>query len=255
MSDDFKIDLGKELVNYSYEPAKLERGYANQTLQIDLSKNHVETKPVSDQMKEIFIGGKGFDLKLLWDLVNDDTKWDSDENAICISSGPLAGTTSFPGSGKSLVTTISPLTNVVIDSNVGGHFGPFIKFAGFDAVAITGKAKSDVLVLIDGVDNKVTVQEMKATSGYAHLICNKATELLAQVKSDRKYVSVIAAGPGAEHTYFGILNFSFFDWRRDEARYKQAGRGGIGTVFRDKKILAFAVRCDKWKPKWKITVD
>ncbi|MBU1023018.1 hypothetical protein KKB99_01915, partial [bacterium] len=96
-------------------------------------------------------------------------------------------------------------------------------------------------------------QEMNATCGDAHLICNKLTEQLAPNKYDRQYISVVAAGSGADHTYFGILNFSYYDWRRKEARYKQAGRGGIGTVFRDKKMLALAIRCDKWKPDWSIT--
>lgn len=255
MNDDFKIKLEQELVKFPYEPVTLEKGYANRTLQIDLGKKSIETKPVSDEMKEIFIGGKGFDLKLMWDIVNDSTKWDSPENTISISSGPLGGTTSYPGSGKSLVTAISPLTNVVIDSNVGGHFGPFLKFSGFDAVAITGKAEKDVMILIDGVENHVSVREINASCGDAHLICNKLTDQLAPNKDDRQYISVVTAGSGADHTYFGILNFSYYDWRRKEARYKQAGRGGIGTVFRDKKILALAIRCDKWKPNWSITAD
>ncbi|MCD6216302.1 hypothetical protein J7L05_00400 [bacterium] len=255
MNDEFKINLGQELVKFPYEPVKLEKGYANRTLQIDLGKKSIETKPVTDEMKEIFIGGKGFDLKLMWDIVNDGTKWDSPENAICISSGPLGGTTSYPGSGKSLVTSISPLTNVAIDSNVGGYFGPFLKFSGFDAIAITGKAEKDVMIFIDGVENHVSVREINATCDDAHLICNKLTEQLAPNKDGRQYIAVVAAGSGAAHTYFGILNFSYYDWRRKEARYKQAGRGGIGTVFRDKKILALAIRCDKWKPDWSITAD
>lgn len=255
MNDEFKINLGQDIAKFPYEPVKLEQGYANRTLHIDLSAKSIETKPVTDEMKEIFIGGKGFDLKLMWDIVNEKTKWDSPENAICISSGPLGGTTSYPGSGKSLVTSISPLTNVIIDSNVGGHFGPFLKFSGFDAVAITGKAEREVMLFIDGVENHVSIQEIDATSGDAHLICNKLTDILAPNKNDKQYISVVAAGSGADHTYFGILNFSYFDWRRNEARIKQAGRGGIGSVFRNKKILALAIRCDKWKPDWSITAD
>jgi aldehyde:ferredoxin oxidoreductase len=47
----------------------------------------------------------------------------------------------YPGSGKSIVTSISPLTGSVIDSNVGGYFGPYLKFSGFDALRITGKSE------------------------------------------------------------------------------------------------------------------
>ena len=54
-------------------------------------------------------------------------------------------------------------------------------------------------------------------------------------------VSVVSAGAGAEHSRIGCLNFSWCDPKRGAARLKQAGRGGIGTVFRDKKIKALVV--------------
>jgi aldehyde:ferredoxin oxidoreductase len=254
MNEKCKIELGKELARHDYQPVELNGGYAGRTLFINLGANEILEKPLSQQMKDKFIGGKGFDLRLMWDIVNEKTKWDSPENAICISPGPLAGTTSYPGSGKSLVTSISPLTDIPIDSNVGGFFGPFLKFSGFDALAVTGKAKNDVLIHIDGVKHFIKIQEMTASNEDAHVLCGCLTERIAPVKTDRQYVSVVAAGQGADNTYFGILNFSYYDWRRKEARYKQAGRGGIGTVFRDKKILAMVIRSDNWKPRWSITV-
>jgi aldehyde:ferredoxin oxidoreductase len=55
---------------------------------------------------------------------------------------------------------------------------------------------------------------------------------------------VISSGPGAKHTLIGCLNFSWYDAGRKRARYKQAGRGGTGTVFRRKNIKALVVRWD-----------
>ena len=52
----------------------------------------------------------------------------------------------------------------------------------------------------------------------------------------------VSAGSGAEHTLMGCLNFSFYDPRRQVARLKQAGRGGIGTVLRKKKVKALVVK-------------
>ena len=52
----------------------------------------------------------------------------------------------------------------------------------------------------------------------------------------------MTTGPGARHTLFGCLNFSWYDAKRKRARYKQAGRGGIGTVFADKGIAAIVAR-------------
>jgi aldehyde:ferredoxin oxidoreductase len=113
------------LAEFTYQPTTLEQGYAGRTLCVNLSDNTIASKPVTQQMKDIFIGGRGFGLKLLWDAVTPDTRWNDAENAIVISSGPLGGTTGYPGSGKSLVVSLSPLTNSVMDSNVGGYYGRF----------------------------------------------------------------------------------------------------------------------------------
>ncbi|MCK7539385.1 MAG: hypothetical protein MZV63_54995 [Marinilabiliales bacterium] len=51
---------------------------------------------------------------------------------------------------------------------------------------------------------------------------------------------MVSTGSAAEHSLIGMLNFSFYDPKRKKVRLKQAGRGGIGTVFRDKKIKALS---------------
>ena len=109
-------------------------------------------------MKQNFIGGKGFDLYYLWNAVNDDTDPLGPDNEIVMSPGPLAGNTQYPGSGKTLVCSLSPLTNSVIDSNVGGFFGPYLKFSGFDALEIQGIADKEVVVFIDGNERKITIE-------------------------------------------------------------------------------------------------
>ncbi len=91
----------------TYKRPSIDKGYANQTLHIDLGENQIRIEPVTRQMKEIFVGGKGFDLWLLWQAVDASTRWNDPGNALCIASGPLAGTPSYPGSGKSIVTALS----------------------------------------------------------------------------------------------------------------------------------------------------
>ena len=73
---DFKT---KEIKTLDYERPTIEKGYANQTLYVDLSKPDVSIKPVTEKMKEVFIGGKGFDLWLLWNAVRGNTKWNDPE--------------------------------------------------------------------------------------------------------------------------------------------------------------------------------
>ncbi|MGB9915538.1 MAG: aldehyde ferredoxin oxidoreductase family protein [Candidatus Bathyarchaeales archaeon] len=230
------------LAEFKYEPRKVERGYNNRTLYVDLSSMQIASKPVSEKMKETFTGGRGFNLWLLWNALpkNRIVRWNDPENEICIASGPLGGIPVYPGSGKSIAVSISPLTNMVVDSNVGGYFGPYLKFAGWDALEVQGKPKSEVVIFIDGDQCKFQVETADELPSEAHLI----TDILAEKygKDNPLSISVVSSGPGAEHTLIGCLNVSWYDAARRVHRLKQAGRGGIGTVLRNKRIKAIVVK-------------
>ena len=232
----------KILKEYNYELREIEKGYANRTLYINISTNEIKEKPVTREMKDTFTGGKGFDLKLMWDAVKDNTRWDDPENEINIATGPIGGNTSYPGSGKSIVTSISPLTGIPIDSNVGGYFGPYLKFSGFDALEIQGKASKDVIIYIDGNTGLVRIFEAPGEAVDTHVLAEQLVEMFASNENEKQHVSSVSAGSGSEHAYIGCLNFSLYDKRRKIPRVKQAGRGGIGTVLRDKKIKALVVK-------------
>ena len=235
------------VTKYSYKKGKVEKGFANRTLYINLSTNEIKEKKVTEDMKKKFTGGRGFGLKLLWDSIKPSTRWDSVENELIITTGPLCGITQYPGTGKSLCLTISPSTNIICDSNVGGFFGPYLKFAGFDAIEIQGKAKHDVVIFVDGEKGEITVETAPLEETNSHLLAEQLTHMYASEDSDksRQKVSVVSAGKGAEHSFWGCLNFSFYDIRRKVPRLKQAGRGGLGAVLRDKKIKAIITRVEK----------
>ncbi len=76
--------------------------------------------------------------------------------------------------------------------------------------------------------------------------------MYAEDELDKRNISVVSAGRAAEFTRMGVLNFSFYDWRRQVARLKQAGRGGVGTVLRDKKIKAIAIKRKNVTPAWSV---
>ncbi len=238
------------LAEKKYEIHEVQKGYANRTLYINLSKSEITIKPVTDEMKEKFIGGKGFDLWLMWNSLSKEkkVKWNDPENEICISSGPLGGSIFYPGSGKSIVTSISPLTGIIIDSNVGGYFGPYLKFSGFDAIEIQGKSKNEVLINIDGIEGLIQIIEVKDSDGlseYSHELAQQLTEKYAKNDAEKRQISVVTSGPAAKHSKWGMLNFSWYTPIRKRASFKQAGRGGIGTVFSDKKIRALVCRAPK----------
>jgi aldehyde:ferredoxin oxidoreductase len=247
----------KVLAQFEYEPPPIERGYANHTLHIDLNKNTIEGQPVTDEMKEAFTGGKGFGLWLLWNAVKDETHWDDPENALTIAGGPIGGITAYPGSGKSTVVTISPLTHSIIDSNVGGYFGPYLKFSGWDALSISGIAEKEVIIFIDGDAGRITIEEAPLEQLNSHILARQLTEMYADSdsKRDLQNVSVVSAGDAADHINYAILNFSWYDPRREEVRFKQAGRGGTGRVFRHKGIKALVVKFSDLKGSSNNPVD
>ncbi|HUX94330.1 MAG TPA: aldehyde ferredoxin oxidoreductase C-terminal domain-containing protein [Bacteroidales bacterium] len=232
----------KLVARWEYKWTPLDKGYTDKILYINVGTPEIREKDVPPVMKEKFIGGKGYGLRLLWDATTPSTKWDDPENEIVISSGPIGGITQYSGTGKSLVVSISPQTGSVMDSNVGGFFGPFLKFSGFDAIELQGKAKTDVIIYIDGINHRVEIFEAADEIADSHILADRLTDMFAEDDKDRKNIGVVSSGKAAEKSLIGMLNFSFYDPKRKKVRLKQAGRGGIGTVFRNKRIIAMVCK-------------
>ena len=232
----------KVLAETTFTPSLPEKGYNNRTLYVNVGTLEVKEKPVTQQMKDVFVGGRGFGLWHLWNAVTATTKWSDPENEIIISPGPVSGTTQYAGSGKSLVVSLSPQTDIPIDSNVGGYFGPLLKFSGFDALELQGKSDRDVIVFIDGQKGLIRIEEAPLDPMDSHVLAEILTRMYAENEADRVNISVVTTGSGADHSLIGMLNFTWWDHRRGCVRLKQAGRGGIGTVFRNKRIRAVVCR-------------
>lgn len=243
------------LLDWAYKWKQLDKGYTDKSLYINLSDNKILAKDVPAEMKEKFIGGRGYGLKMLWDATTPTTKWNDPENEIVISSGPIGGITQYSGTGKSICVALSPQTDSVMDSNVGGFFGPFLKFAGFDAIELQGKAKEDVIIFIDGVNHKVEIMKAPLEPVDSHVLAEILIDMYADDERDKKNIAVVSAGAAADYSLIGMLNFSFYDPKRKKVRLKQAGRGGIGTVFRDKKIKAIVAKVPGVKGNLNNVVD
>lgn len=234
----------KILKEFKYERKDLYRGYTDKILYINVSDCNIKEKAVPQEMKDKFIGGKGYGLRLLWDATKPNTKWNDPENEIIISSGPVGGITQYSGAGKSLIVSISPQTDSIMDSNVGGFFGPFLKFSGYDALELQGKSEKDLIIYIDGITGKIEIFEDPGLSVDSHILAEELTEMFADDEKDAKNIGVVSTGAAAEHSLIGMINFSFYDMKRKKVRLKQAGRGGIGTVMRDKKIKAIVAKIE-----------
>ncbi len=230
-------------VTYSKSP--VERGYTDTLLEVDLSSKKIFIKPISEEMRRLYVGGRGYCLKLVYDGTNAATRYDSPENVLALAGGPFCGETAFAGTGKFILGTISPLTNTFCDSNVGGHFFPLVKLSGFDAISITGKSEKDLVVVIDGDKGGISI--IDAPKQEYTLFSSE--ELVDQWKDAGSpgNVAFINAGTGAKNTFLGCVNSVYYDVRRKRCRAKQAGRGGTGSVMREKGLWGIVVKCNSPK--------
>jgi len=230
------------LMSTQYQPAKVNKGYTDKVLHLDLSKKEAKIKDVPVKVKEVLTGGRGYGLWYLWQAVKPDTKWDDPENELVFCTGPICGITQYSGCGKSHVVSISPETGSANDNNAGGYFAPLLKFSGWDVLEVQGKAEQDVIIFIDGNKGEVKVQSSPFQEINSYILAEKLTEYFAENEEDKSNISIVSAGEGAENSLLGILNFSWYDRGRKKIRYKQGARGGTGTVLRNKKIAAIVVK-------------
>jgi len=235
----------KILRQIEYKPAKVIGGYTDRILRVDLGKQEITIQELPPDFKNKYVGGRGYALKLIWDGTTQKTCYDSPENILVMASGPLGNEPAFPGTGKFIVGTISPLTDTFIDSNIGGHFGPLLKLAGFDAVAVSGISKKDVVILVDGDAQTISIA---AAPAYDREIDDGSLSFGERLLKDvnggelSDSLAAVTAGKGACNARFGIVNSLFFDVRRRRIRSKQAGRGGTGTVMRYKGLRGIVAR-------------
>lgn len=226
----------------SYEKSEPDRGYTNRLLKVDLAAKKITVHTIPADMRRMFVGGRGYCLKLVYDGTTAATRYDSPENVLALAGGPLCGETGFVGTGKFIAGTISPLTGTFCDSNVGGHFFALVKLAGFDAIAVTGKSGTPTVLVIDGDAGRVRLADAPAAEPS---LLEAETMIEKWSQGGRpSAVAFVTAGIGAANTRIGCINSIYYDMRRKRCRAKQAGRGGTGTVMRDKGLWGIVVRCN-----------
>ncbi|CAB5110841.1 Tungsten-containing aldehyde:ferredoxin oxidoreductase (EC [Olavius algarvensis associated proteobacterium Delta 3] len=201
-------------------------GYAGTILRIHLTDGRIEKEPLPADLAESYIGGRGFVARLLFDEIEPDIDPCGEKNMFIAATGPLTGHF-LPASGKTHFGSKSPATGGYADSNMGGHFGPALKYAGYDAVVLTGKATELSYLLIDDDTVKIRPAEKSRTKGAL-----TAERMLKDDLGDG--FQVITIGPAGENgVRFACISHDFG---------RQAGRTGIGLVLGAKNIKAVAVR-------------
>jgi aldehyde:ferredoxin oxidoreductase len=231
-------------MNYTKKP--LAQGYANQTITIDLTSRAIATPVLPPAIRNFFLGGRALGLYLLHRRLSSQTAPGDPGNPLIFSPGPLAGIPQFPGTSKCMAVSLSPLTGIPGVSNFGGHFGAYLKYAGFDALEISGKSATDVMIVIDGFQKEITLVDTPAVDEVFDLEM-AIVERFTRAGRDRKEIVFLTTGVGAAHTTYGCINSHYFDPTKHLSegkglfRTKQAGRTGLGSVMIGKKLRAVVV--------------
>ncbi|WP_028309690.1 aldehyde ferredoxin oxidoreductase family protein [Desulfitibacter alkalitolerans] len=206
---------------------KLQYGYAGKILWINLTSGEIRHEKLPEELKRSYLGQSGVNAKLLYDLTDAATDPLGPDNPLIIGVGPLGGTLA-PCSGRYTVTALSPLTGIFGDSNSGGHFGPELKYAGYDHLVITGKAPEPVYIWI----NDDTVKIKSAALLWGKTTWETEREIKLQLGQDTAQVASI--GPAGENLvkFAAIIN----------NLCRAAARTGMGAVMGSKNLKAIAVK-------------
>ncbi len=201
-------------------------GYMGKLLFVDLSTGKITEESPDESLYLNYIGGYGVGARILYDRMKAGVDPLGPENIFALITGPLTGSPAIGGARYQAVAK-SPLTGGWGDANSGGHFGPTLKFAGYDGVFFTGISEKPVYLFID--DGKAELRDAAHLWGKDTYFTEDA--LRAEHGGAAK---VICIGPAGEKLSLvaGIIT------HKGDA----AARGGMGTVMGSKKLKAVVAR-------------
>jgi benzoyl-CoA reductase subunit BamB len=177
------------------------------------------------QLTELHLGGLGTNAKLFWDRVPPEVQPFDPENLLVFGTGLLVGTPA-PGCNRTVVSSISPQTELFGFSMMGGFFGPELKRAGYDKIILRGKSPEPVYLWIH--DDKVELRDAKHFMGLGTL---ETAEVL-RIELEQPNAAVSSIGLAGENRVF---------YASIEQGRSSASRLGMGAVMGDKNLKAIAV--------------
>jgi len=199
---------------------------AGKILRVDLTNQKISEEPTNAYFEQ-FIGGRGINAKIIYDGVTPELKPLDPDNIITFGAGPLTGT-EFPGSSRTDIMAKSPVTNLLGNSNVGGHWSPEVKFAGYDHIVIQGKAEKPVYISIN--NKNVDIRDAGNLWGKD----TWETQSLIKAELGDLDTQVMCIGPAGEK----LVCYATIQTCMGDA----AGRTGMGAVMGSKNLKAIAVR-------------
>jgi len=203
-------------------------GWVGKTLWVDLSNGTSRTLNTSDY-GPAYIGGRGVGARIAWESIRPGVGALDPENLLVIMTGPLTGT-SAPESGRTAIVGLSPQgwpQEWLSRSNLGGHWGPSLKYAGFDGVVVQGKAGHPVALSIE--DGEVTFLDARCLWGKGAI--DTQTALMKELGAGARILAIGQAGERLSRIATILTETN-----------SAAGQGGYGAVMGSKNLKAIAVR-------------
>jgi len=202
-------------------------GWTGRRLVVDLSSGRIAKETIPEGVAASYLGGRGLNAYVLGTLTGPGTDPLGPENPVLVATGPLAGTDA-PGSSRFSVGGRSPLTGFLGDSNAGGFFGPELKFAGYDQVVITGRARSPVYLAV--INGEAEIRDAQAMWG---LDTWQTHDAIHRDLGDPR-VQVACIGPAGERCVLVAAIITSYG--------RAAARTGLAAVMGSKGLKALAVR-------------
>jgi aldehyde:ferredoxin oxidoreductase len=197
---------------------------------VDLSARQVRRESLTLDTIGDYIGSRGYNARLLWDMLEPGIDALGPENVLIFGAGPLTGT-GVPCSGRTSITCKSPATGFYLKTNTGGAWGGHLKHAGYSHIVLTGRSEKPVYLWLD--DDTVELRDATRLWG------KDVVETNAIIKEELgdPEIRVACMGPAGENLVsFAAVMTSI---------YNAAGRGGAGAVMGSKRLKAIAVRGTK----------
>ncbi|MFX1566537.1 MAG: aldehyde ferredoxin oxidoreductase family protein [Promethearchaeota archaeon] len=205
-------------------------GWTGKLLRVDLSSQQIKEEAIPEGVLSQFIGGKGLGTYFLYHEVPAQIDALSPENRFYLAAGPLQGTL-IPITGRCAAVSKSPLTQLYIDSSIGGYLGPELKRAGYDLLIIQGQAEKPVWVHIS--ENQLSIEDA------SHLWGKTTHEVESTLRKPEPKMQVLSTGPAGERLVrLACLTHNYF---------RNFGRGGLGSVFGAKNLKAIGIHGPKRK--------
>ncbi len=200
-------------------------GYFNKFIYVNLSNKNISNFSLSEGILKKYAGGSGLGTYLLArgfkNYVN------INRYPLIFTTGPFCGTR-VPSSDRLHATSISPLTGILAESDVGGKIGSTLRSTGYDGIFITGRARELSYIII-----KEKEVEIKTCPCLRNNDTYQTYDFFKNKYRDK--FNIMSIGQAAEK---GVKFANIMIGGREARAF---GRSGLGTVMGNKNLKSIII--------------